>query len=86
MKSSTVVEFIREYEKNGGNIKSPGFQQGENELKTEWVNIAHALDHLCKTVKTTRKPRAGTLCKSCGLYDRCDMRDASEYCTAYKKK
>jgi hypothetical protein len=86
MKSSSVVEFIREYEKTGGDIKTPGFRQGETQLKPEWANIAHALDHLCNKVKKGERPRAGTLCKTCAEYEKCDMRDASEFCAAYKKK
>lgn len=33
-----------------------------------------------------KRPRPGTLCKTCAEYDKCDMRDASEYCGAYNKK
>jgi hypothetical protein len=40
----------------------------------------------CLKYEARRKPKPpGTLCKSCGAYARCDMRDASEHCTAFEK-
>jgi len=33
-----------------------------------------------------RRPRPGALCKTCAEYDKCNMRDASEHCGAYKGK
>lgn len=32
------------------------------------------------------QPRPGTLCKTCAEYEKCDMRDASEACAAYREK
>jgi hypothetical protein len=33
-----------------------------------------------------RRPKPGTLCKTCSIIEKCEMKDAAEYCGAYKKK
>ena len=48
--------------------------------------ILNCLEEL-QTLRALRKPKSpGTLCKTCTEYDKCDMRDASEYCGAYKER
>ena len=43
--------------------------------------------NLLLDVTLGRTPKPGTLCKTCGNYDTCDIgRDASEFCGGYKKK
>ena len=33
-----------------------------------------------------KPPKPGTLCTECMGYDDCDMRDASQFCSGFKKK
>lgn len=41
-------------------------------------------DNLCSAGEI---PKPGTLCKTCGAYENCNIgRDASQYCGGYKKK
>jgi hypothetical protein len=34
----------------------------------------------------SKMARPGTLCKTCATYDKCDMRDAAQFCGAYQSK